>query len=81
MLSFAVKLDLDPVKIDEVINSSSERSYASAFFISRILKRNFADGYPLNHAYKDLVCGAEISAQLGLPMPVMHEQQPLTKWL
>ena len=72
MLPVAVKLGLDPVKIGEVINSSSGRSYASEFFIPRILKRNFADGYPLDHAYKDLVCGAEISAQLGLPLPVMH---------
>ena len=72
MLPVAIKLGLDPEKICSVINSSSGRSYASEFFIPRILKRNFSDGYPLAHAYKDLVCGAEISAQLGLPLPVMH---------
>ena len=72
MLPVAIKLGLDPEKICSVINSSSGRSYASEFFIPRILKRNFGDGYPLAHAYKDLVCGAEISAQLGLPLPVMH---------
>lgn len=72
MLPVAIKLGLDPEKICSVINSSSGRSYASEFFIPRILKRNFSDGYPLEHAYKDLVCGAEISAQLGLPLPVMH---------
>lgn len=72
MLPVAIKLGLDPEKICTVINSSSGRSYASEFFIPRILKRNFGDGYPLAHAYKDLVCGAEISAQLGLPLPVMH---------
>ncbi len=72
MLPVAIKLGLDIEKICSVINSSSGRSYASEFFIPRILKRNFKDGYPLAHAYKDLVSGAEISAQLGLPLPVMH---------
>ncbi len=72
MLPVAIKLGLDPEKICSVINSSSGKSYASEFFIPRILKRNFADGYPLQSAYKDLICGAEISAQLGLPLPVMH---------
>lgn len=72
MLPVAIKLGLDPEKICSVINTSSGRSYASEFFIPRILKRNFSDGYPLEHAYKDLVCGAEISAQLGIPLPVMH---------
>lgn len=72
MLPLAVKLGLDPDQITSVINSSSGRSYASEFFLPRILKRNFSDGYPLGHAYKDLVCTAEISAKQGLPLPVMH---------
>ncbi len=72
MLPMAVKLGLDPEKIASVINSSSGRSYASEFFIPRILKRNFDDGYAMKHAYKDLVSGTELSAQLGIPLPVMH---------
>jgi len=72
MLPMAVKLGLDAEQIGSVINSSSGRSYASEFFIPRILKRNFGDGYPLEHAYKDLVSGAELSAQLCIPLPLMH---------
>ena len=72
ILPMAVKLGLDPVAISSVINSSSGRSYASEFFIPRILERNFRDGYPLSHAYKDLVSGAELAAQLCIPLPVMH---------
>jgi 3-hydroxyisobutyrate dehydrogenase-like beta-hydroxyacid dehydrogenase len=72
ILPMAVKLRLDPEQIGSVINSSSGKSYASEFFIPRILKRNFGDGYPLEHAYKDLVSGAELSAQLCVPLPVMH---------
>jgi len=72
ILPMAVKLGLDPEQIGSVINSSSGKSYASEFFIPRILKRNFGDGYPLKHAYKDLVSGAELGAQLCIPLPVMH---------
>lgn len=72
ILPMAVKLGLDPEMIGSVINSGSGRSYASEFFIQRILRNHFADGYPLEHAYKDLVCGAQLSAQLCVPLPVMH---------
>ena len=72
ILPMAVKLGLNPEQIGSVINSSSGRSYASEFFIPRILQRNFGDGYPLEHAYKDLVSGAELGAQLCIPLPVMH---------
>ena len=72
ILPLAVKLGLDVEKIGHVINSSSGRSFASEFFIPRILKRNFSDGYPLADAYKDLISCAGISTRLGLPLPVMH---------
>ena len=72
ILPMAVKLGLDPEKIGSVINSGSGRSYASEFFIPRILRNHFSDGYPMEHAYKDLICGAELSAQLCVPLPLMH---------
>ena len=72
ILPLAIKLGLDPEKFGSVVNSGSGRSYASEFFISRILRNHFSDGYPMQHAYKDLICGAELSAQLGIPLPVMH---------
>jgi 3-hydroxyisobutyrate dehydrogenase-like beta-hydroxyacid dehydrogenase len=72
ILPMAVKLGLDPEAIGTVVNNSSGKSYASDFFIPRILRRHFSDGYPLEHAYKDLVSGAELGAQLCIPLPVMH---------
>lgn len=72
ILPMAVKLGLDPETIGAVINSGSGRSYASEFFLPRILKRNFGDGYPLKHAYKDLICTGEISVKMGIPLPVTH---------
>ena len=72
LLPFAVKLGLDPESIGEVINSSSGGSFASAFFIPRILDRNFDDGYPMREAYKDLVSCMNTATEKALPLPVTN---------
>ena len=71
ILPMAAKMGLDPDLVGEVVNSGTGRSYASEFFIPRILRGHFTDGYPMAHAYKDLVSGAELGANQGIPMPVL----------
>ena len=71
ILPMSKKMGLDPDLIGEVVNSGTGRSYASEFFISRMLKGHFSDGYLMKHAYKDLVSGAELGASLCIPMPVL----------
>ncbi len=71
VLPLAVKLGLDPQKTGQIVNGGTGRSYASEFFVPRILAGNFSDGYPMAAAYKDLVSGAEICARHGIPMPVL----------
>lgn len=71
ILPLAAKLGLDCDLIGEVVNSGTGRSYASEFFIPRILEGDFTAGYPMKHAYKDLVAAAEMSARLGVPLPVL----------
>lgn len=71
ILPMAVKMGLDPDLVGEVVNSGTGRSYASEFFIPRILRGEFGDGYPMSHAYKDLVSAAELGANTGIPMPVL----------
>jgi len=71
ILPMSKKMGLDSDLIGEVVNSGTGRSYASEFFIPRILKGHFGDGYPMKHAYKDLVSGAELGANRGIPMPVL----------
>jgi 3-hydroxyisobutyrate dehydrogenase-like beta-hydroxyacid dehydrogenase len=44
ILPMAMKMDLDPDLVGEVVNSGTGRSYASEFFIPRILRGHFADG-------------------------------------
>lgn len=71
VLPLAIKMGLDPDQVGEVVNSGTGRSYASEFFIPRILNGHFSDGYPLSKAYKDLISGVEISARQCIPMPVL----------
>ena len=71
ILPMAVKLGMDPEKMGKIVNSGTGRSYSSEFFIPRILKNNFTDGYPLKGAYKDLVSGATLGAAMSVPMPVL----------
>ena len=71
VLPMAAKMGLDPDQVGAVINNGTGRSFASEFFVPRILEGRFSDGYPMHHAYKDLVAGAELSANLCVPMPVL----------
>lgn len=71
ILPMSRRMGLDPVKVASIINSGTGRSYASEFFLPRILERNFSDGYPLQAAYKDLVSAAELGARHCVPMPVL----------
>ncbi|HWK46941.1 MAG TPA: NAD(P)-dependent oxidoreductase [Stellaceae bacterium] len=70
-LPMAVRMGLDPDKVAAVINSGTGRSHASEFFLPRILRGRFSDGYPMRHAYKDLVGASELGARLCIPMPVL----------
>ena len=86
ILPMSVKMGLDSEKIGQVVNSGTGRSYASEFFIPRVLKNSFHNGYPMRSAYKDLVSAAELGANLGIPMPVLAAatatyQQALLKGL
>ena len=71
ILPMSLKMGLDPTKVAAVVNSGTGRSYASEFFLPRILEGAFDAGYPMKAAYKDLVSAAELSARLGIPLPVL----------
>ena len=71
ILPMAAKMGVDCGKITQVINSGTGRSYASEFFIPRILEGSFEDGYSLKNAYKDLQSASQISAKHAIPLPVL----------
>jgi 3-hydroxyisobutyrate dehydrogenase-like beta-hydroxyacid dehydrogenase len=72
VLPLAVKMGLNPDKVGQVVNTGTGKSHASEFFIPQILKGSFSTSYPLKKAYKDMASATEISANLGIPLPVLH---------
>ena len=72
ILPMAVKLGLDPEKIISVVNSGTGKSFAAEFFGPRILENRFEEGYPLKHAYKDMISAAEIGAHKKIPLPLVQ---------
>jgi 3-hydroxyisobutyrate dehydrogenase-like beta-hydroxyacid dehydrogenase len=72
VLPMAAKLGLDPEKITQVVTTGTGRSFAAEFFIPLALENRFDQGYPLKHAYKDMISAAEISAREKIPLPLVH---------
>ncbi|MCB4802605.1 3-hydroxyisobutyrate dehydrogenase-like beta-hydroxyacid dehydrogenase [Methylobacterium brachiatum] len=70
VLPMAVAMGLDPDQVAQVVTTGTSRSYASQYFVPRILQGRFDEGYPMGAAYKDLVAAAAIAAEHGFPMPV-----------
>lgn len=72
MLPIAVKLGLDPEKIADIINSGSGRSFASEFFIPKMLAGRFRDTYSLGSAYKDMQHMQAAAKLLDTFLPNFH---------
>jgi 3-hydroxyisobutyrate dehydrogenase-like beta-hydroxyacid dehydrogenase len=70
VLPMAAKLGLDPVKVCRIITTGTGRSFAAEFFTPLALEDTFDEGYPLQHAYKDLASAAEIGARHKIPLPL-----------
>ena len=70
VLPMAVAMGLDPATIAQVVTTGTSRSYASQYFVPRILDGLFDEGYPMGKAYKDLVSAAAVASERGFPMPV-----------
>ena len=70
VLPMAVAMGLDPARLATVVTTGTSRSYASQYFVPRILQGAFDEGYPLAKAYKDLVSAAAVGAEGSFPLPV-----------
>jgi 3-hydroxyisobutyrate dehydrogenase-like beta-hydroxyacid dehydrogenase len=70
VLPMAVKMGLDPEQVITVARSGTGQCFALDNFGPLILEGNFAPGYPLEDAYKDMVHAAEISSAHRIPLPV-----------
>jgi 3-hydroxyisobutyrate dehydrogenase-like beta-hydroxyacid dehydrogenase len=71
ILPIAAKMGLNPQDVGEIVNSGTGKSYASEYFIPRILKGEFSEGYPLSDAYKDLISSVELTFSKKIPVPIL----------
>ncbi|MFC6746804.1 NAD(P)-dependent oxidoreductase [Methylobacterium persicinum] len=79
VLPMAVAMGLDPAQLGQVVTTGTSRSYASQYFVPRILRGEFDQGYPLAKAYKDLVSAATVAAEHGFPSPSRRRRPPPTR--
>jgi 3-hydroxyisobutyrate dehydrogenase-like beta-hydroxyacid dehydrogenase len=71
VMPLAVKAGLAPETLAEVLTTASSRSFASEYFVPRILDRRFDGDFSLQAALKDIVNVQELAARLEASMPVV----------
>ena len=71
VMPLAVKAGLKPEKLAEVLTMASSRSFASEYFVPRILNRRFEGDFSMCAAYKDIVNIQEVAARLKASLPVV----------
>jgi 3-hydroxyisobutyrate dehydrogenase-like beta-hydroxyacid dehydrogenase len=71
VMPLAVKAGLEAGKLAEVLTTASSRSFASEYFLPRILERRFDSDFPMQAAYKDIVNIQEIAARYQASMPIV----------
>ena len=72
ILPLAVKAGLKVDTVAAVVTSGSSRSFASEYFVPRILEGNFEGDFPMEAAYKDIDNVQEIAQRLRAATPVMN---------
>lgn len=71
VLPLAQKAGLDTEVLARVVTSGSSRSFASEYFVPRILDGEFREDFALGSAYKDIVNVQETATRLAAPTPVV----------
>ena len=71
VLPMAVKAGLDPDTLANVVTSGSSRSFASEYFVPRILAGRFDTDFAMGAAYKDIVNFRELAERLEASTPVV----------
>ncbi|MXZ70359.1 MAG: NAD(P)-dependent oxidoreductase [Acidobacteria bacterium] len=72
VLPFAVKAGLQPEQVAEVLTTGNARSFASQYFVPKILERRFDGDFSLEAAYKDIVNIQEAAAEVDASLPLVE---------
>ena len=72
VMPLAVKAGLEPEKLAAVLTTASSRSFASEYFVPRILDGQFEGDFSLAAAYKDIVNIQQVAARLDVSLPLVE---------
>ena len=72
VLPLAMKAGLDTEVLAKVMTSGSSRSFASEYFVPRILDAEFREDFSMGSAYKDIVNVQEAATRLSAMTPVVN---------
>ena len=72
VMPLAVKAGLNPDTLAKVLTTGSSRSFASEYFVPRILEGTFHGDFSLQAAYKDIVNVQEAAARLDAALPIVE---------
>jgi 3-hydroxyisobutyrate dehydrogenase-like beta-hydroxyacid dehydrogenase len=72
VLPVAVAVGLDPEEVARLVTTASSRSFASDYFVPRMLERKFDTDFTLSDAYKDIVNVQRMAVETRASMPVVN---------
>jgi 3-hydroxyisobutyrate dehydrogenase-like beta-hydroxyacid dehydrogenase len=70
LLPLATRAGLDPETVAAVVTSGSSRSFASDYFVPRMLEGRFEGDFSMGQAWKDIVNVQEVAVRHGAMTPV-----------
>jgi 3-hydroxyisobutyrate dehydrogenase-like beta-hydroxyacid dehydrogenase len=71
-LPLAMAVGLDPEVTAQVVTTASSRSFASEYFVPRMMERKFDFDFPMKSAYKDIVNVQKMAVETQAQMPVVN---------
>lgn len=72
VLPLAVAVGLDPDEVARVTTSASSRSFASEYFVPRMMDRRFDSDFAMEDAYKDIVNVQRMGVETKAMLPVVN---------
>ncbi len=71
VLPLTVAMGLKPEEVARTVTTASARSFASEYFVDRMLDRRFDTDFTLKDAYKDIVNVQNMASEAGALLPVV----------
>jgi len=71
VLPLAVAAGLDPEQLLRLTTTASSRSFASEYFVERMIERRFDTDFAMQDAYKDITNVQAMAAETGAKTPVV----------